>query len=107
MGGVRMNEFEPPSSCPKCGGDMEEGFTVDNSKGSTILAGYKAYGKDVRLGGSSSWWKIVTPEENTSAGLLGGDAFLVDRVLAGEPIQVFTFRCLECGYLESYAPLFR
>lgn len=92
--------FQPPTTCVKCKGTMEEGFTVDNNK--PVHDGYPAYGKKVKLGGSSSWWRLVPAEPNAKAGLLG--EFAVARVLAGEPYQVFTYRCSQCGYLEAYAP---
>jgi hypothetical protein len=82
---------------------MQEGFTIDKSK--FLPAGYKVYGKRIKLQGSSSWRRIVAAEENTTAGALGDANFNVDKVLAGEPIQVFTYRCTQCGYLEAYAPL--
>jgi hypothetical protein len=80
---------------------MEEGLAVDNAK--IVPEGYPAFGKKVSLGGSASWWQIVPAEKKTNLGLFGG-AFTADRVLAGEKKQIFTYRCVTCGYLESYAP---
>lgn len=94
------NPFQPPTTCMKCGGSLEEGFTVDNSK--PVHEGYPAFGKNVKLGGSSSWWRLVPAEADAKAGMFG--EFSVGRVLAGEPFQVFTYRCTQCGHLEAYAP---
>lgn len=97
-----MANFKPPELCMKCGGTMQEGFAVDNSK--VVSAGHPAYGKRVKLGGSSSWWQVAPAKQGQSAGILGEETFKLDLVLAGESIQVFTYRCQDCGYLESYAP---
>lgn len=89
-----MNGFTAPSSCPKCGGRMQEGLTEINSESVKRTAGHPALGARVVLGGSPSWWAVVTPEKPGIA----------DKVLAGEPHQVMTYRCEQCGFLESYAP---
>ncbi len=95
-----MAAFEPPTTCIKCGGSMEEGLAVDNAK--TVPEGYPAYGKRVSLGGSASWWQITPADPGLKVGPIGD--FTADRVLAGQKKQIFTYRCPDCGYLESYAP---
>jgi predicted nucleic-acid-binding Zn-ribbon protein len=89
-----MGNFTPPQSCPKCGGAMQEGLTEINSESVKRSAGNPALGARVVLGGSPSWWAIEAPEKPGIA----------DKVLAGTPIQVLTYRCQQCGFLESYAP---
>ena len=97
-----MASFQPPSECDKCGGPLQEGFTVDNNK--IVPSGYPAFGENVKLGGSHSWWQIVPAQEGQTAGVFAPETFKLDRVLAGERIQVFTYRCEHCGFLEAYAP---
>ncbi|RJQ43309.1 MAG: hypothetical protein C4534_08360 [Gaiellales bacterium] len=75
---------------------MQEGI-MDLNKEKTAQqhqAGTMALGPRVVLGGSSVWWALAEPEKPGMA----------DRVLAGEPHQVLTYRCEQCAYLESYAP---
>jgi predicted nucleic-acid-binding Zn-ribbon protein len=98
-----VHALQPPSSCIKCGGSLVEGLAVDNSK--IVPEGYPAYGKKLKLGGSASWWRLVPAEKNArKAGPLPGADFEADKVVAGERFQIFTYRCEQCGYLESYAP---
>jgi predicted nucleic-acid-binding Zn-ribbon protein len=67
-----------PSSCPKCQGSMSEGFVVDNTHGGRAV---------------SSW---VEGAPNKS--------FWVGVSLSGkEPVEIVTYRCNRCGFLESYA----
>lgn len=89
-----MNVFAAPAACPKCGGPMQEGLTEINSERVKQTAGHPALGPRVMLGGSSCWWAITAPERPGMA----------EKVLAGEPHQVLTYRCQQCGFLESYAP---
>jgi predicted nucleic-acid-binding Zn-ribbon protein len=64
--------------CPKCGGAMADGFMVDNTHGGAAVA---------------SW---VEGEPKKS--------FWVGLKLAGTTkIEITTWRCQRCGYLESYA----
>jgi predicted nucleic-acid-binding Zn-ribbon protein len=63
--------------CPKCGGDMEEGFIRDHGLNRNDVAG----------------WIAGKPEQ----GVLGGT-----RVLGKKIHEVRTFCCQKCGYLESY-----
>jgi hypothetical protein len=101
LGGLAMTNFAAPTTCTKCGGLMEEGLAVDN--GTDVHKAHPAYGTNVSMGGSASWWQIVDAEPNSSAGPFG-DTFRVDKVIHGDKIQIFTYRCTNCGYLEAYAP---
>lgn len=62
--------------CPKCGGEMETGVTLD------------AY--DVGMYNQSKWSEGMTK----TLGIFVGHK--------GEK-QITTYRCKICGYLESYA----
>ena len=66
-----------PSHCPKCQGTMSEGFVVDNSDGGLKVSSW-AEGAPVK-----SFWLGVK--------------------LGKKPIEIATWRCGRCGYLESYA----
>lgn len=86
--------FTAPAGCPKCGGAMKEGFTVLNSERVKITEGHPAFGDRVLLGGSCSWWGLKAPD---SPGI-------AEKVLTGEPHQIFAYRCEQCGYVELFAP---
>lgn len=66
------------ANCVKCGGEMEEGFTLDNTYGARLQSG----------------WVEGAPERSrwTGISLKGKDL-----------LPITTFRCVRCGYLESYA----
>jgi hypothetical protein len=91
-----MSGFSQPQTCPKCGGRMQEGITEINKEipRHELDVDYPAYGASVVLGGSPAWWAIKAPERPGIA----------DRVLTGKYMQVLTYRCEQCGFLESYAP---
>jgi ribosomal protein L37E len=64
--------------CSKCSSEMEEGFLLEKS--------------DVLL--SSETWVAGKPEKS----------FLQGLKLKGRALyDVKTFRCIACGYLDSYA----
>ena len=65
-------------SCPKCNGDMEAGFVPDFSYGSVFC---------------SSW-----VEGDAEKGWLGGV-----KTKNRTKIAITTYRCTNCGFLESYA----
>ena len=65
-------------SCPKCEGIMEEGFFLDKTHG-----GY-----------ASVKWVEGEPRRSIWTGLKIGDQ---------RKLCIITYRCLDCGYLESYA----
>ena len=68
------------SDCPKCKKQMQEGVTLDRT----------AY----RSAWPSLW--IEGPVEN---GWLGNI-----KLRGKKTIDITTYRCFSCGYLESYAP---
>ena len=68
-----------PSHCPKCQGTMTQGWTLDHTQG----------GRKV-----GSWVEGV-PERSVWVGVKLG---------AKKPIDIQTWRCNRCGFLESYAP---
>jgi hypothetical protein len=64
--------------CPKCQGDMVQGFVPDYSQNAVLVAGWQA-GQPKK----SFWTKTKAP------------------VLEGVPIGAFA--CTKCGFLEFYA----
>ena len=68
----------PMLTCPKCSGGMEEGFLADNTYGG-FLPGQWVQGEPKK-----SFWGGIT-------------------VRGKVKIQIATYRCTRCGYLESYA----
>ena len=68
-----------PSRCPKCDGEMEQGFMLDSTHGGQI----------------SSQWAAGVPEKSfwTRTKAVPEDTI----------IPVGAFRCASCGFLESYA----
>lgn len=64
--------------CPKCRGVMEEGFIKDESYGMSY----------------ASLWVEGAPETSFWTGT---------KTKGKEQLVVRTFRCTNCGYLESYA----
>lgn len=64
--------------CPKCSGEMEEGFIADYTHGEVLV----------------SKWIEGKPEKSFWVG-----AKTKDR----NNVEVKTYRCSGCGYLESYA----
>jgi hypothetical protein len=65
-------------TCPRCNGGMEQGFQIDIGYGSK----------------SVPKWVAGEPQRSFWAGLkLGGK----------DQLEVLTYRCRSCGYLESYA----
>jgi hypothetical protein len=68
---------EHPQICPKCKGQMDRGFIVDNS----------------HLGLGVSQWTQGQPKWSFWTGIKKPK----------EQIPTGTFRCSVCGYLESYA----
>ena len=65
-------------TCPKCQSAMIEGFVIDNVDG----------------GRGVSKWVEGSPVKNFWVGVsLGGR----------DPVEIATWRCRSCGFLESYA----
>jgi hypothetical protein len=65
--------------CVKCGGEMEEGFILDNAHGYFL----------------PSEWAQGAPERSRWTGI---------KLKGKQRLAVVTFRCAKCGYLESFAP---
>jgi predicted nucleic-acid-binding Zn-ribbon protein len=68
-----------PTKCPKCDGEMQEGFILDSAHGHSRLV--------LR-------WVVGKPEPSFWTGT---------KVAGKEQHPVQSFRCAKCGYLESYA----
>ena len=68
-----------PEKCPKCGGRMEDGFVLDQSHGARLV----------------SRWVEGIPK------LSFFDNVKVDPLRSR---NIVSFRCVSCGFLESYAP---
>jgi predicted nucleic-acid-binding Zn-ribbon protein len=66
-------------TCPKCKSAMEEGFIADHTAQSSATVSKWVEGEPKR----SFWLGIKTDSEVN--------------------LPVKTFRCIRCGYLESYA----
>ena len=65
-------------TCPKCAGAMADGFIVDHSYGTASVAS----------------WVEGEPKKSFWVGLkLGGKS----------QVEITTWRCSRCGFLESYA----
>jgi len=89
-------KFTPPTKCPKCGGPLEPGSYLGYK--TLPMTGLRA--EDI--GDTSKWWKLELGEGDS---LLGGKK--PGHVLVrpeGDPLLVLHYRCVDCGYLESYAP---
>jgi predicted nucleic-acid-binding Zn-ribbon protein len=69
---------QTPERCPKCDGQMEQGFILDMTYGGRVVSKWAA-GAPIK----SVWSGTKLPEEKL--------------------IPVGAFRCASCGYLESYA----
>ena len=66
------------TECPKCRQRMEEGFVQDQDYGSS----------------HASKWVEGAPEKSFWTGT---------KTAGKKQVQVATYRCTGCGYLESYA----
>jgi predicted nucleic-acid-binding Zn-ribbon protein len=66
------------NTCAKCGGAMEAGFVLDQTHG----------------GLAQSSWVDGAPERSVWFGI---------KLKGHRRLLVTTARCLQCGYLESYA----
>jgi hypothetical protein len=67
-------------TCPKCNAEMEEGFLLDSTYGS--------------INHKTTTWIQGTPEKGLLTNIKTHGRTLMN---------VVTFRCPACGYLESYA----
>ena len=66
-------------ACPKCKSAMEEGFVLDRGDSNAATVSNWVEGTP-----DKRWWGMKTG----------------DKVR----LEIITFRCVRCGYLESYAP---
>jgi hypothetical protein len=66
------------TACPKCQGTLEEGFIKDHGYGVV----------------HTSEWVEGAPERSFWTGT---------KTSGRKKVQIQTFRCTACGYLESYA----
>jgi uncharacterized Fe-S cluster-containing MiaB family protein len=64
--------------CPKSRGNMEEGFIKDQSREAVY----------------TSKWVEGAPEKSL---------WIVTKTRGKKQVQIMTYRCAGCGYLESYA----
>jgi DNA-directed RNA polymerase subunit RPC12/RpoP len=65
-------------SCPRCGGQLEPGYIVDEGYGTRTVAK----------------WIAGEAERSMWTGL---------KTRGKDKLDVTTYRCRRCGYLESYA----
>jgi ribosomal protein S27AE len=65
--------------CPKCKSAMSEGFVMDNAYGTMAV----------------STWVEGAPKKSIWVGV---------KLEGRKPIEIETWRCGKCGFLESYAP---
>jgi len=70
--------MDSAKSCPKCNGVMEQGFVPDYSHASVLVTGWQE-GEPQK-----SLWRGTKADYDTA-------------------IKIRSFRCVTCGYLESYA----
>jgi hypothetical protein len=70
---------QQPKQCSKCGGRMIDGFLLDATE-----SGHKA-----------AKWVEGEPKKSFWLGL---------KLRGTRQIEIATWRCERCGYLESYAP---
>ena len=71
--------LNPPETCPKCEGQMQEGFIPDKTHGGGQVV---------------SRWIAGVPEWSFWQGT---------KISGKEQYPVQSFRCSRCGFLESYA----
>lgn len=86
--------FAPPAKCSKCGGDMEQGLGITKDM-AQLGNDYVFEDSDVLR---EHWQKV----ERTSAKSFGRQYQGYRKV--GAPLIILHYRCVNCGYLESYAP---
>jgi hypothetical protein len=80
------------NQCPKCRGNMEEGFVPDNA----------------HLGVVPARWYVGKLELTEDAPLLSLSMSVAgfvnpESIKGAKGLLISTFRCTGCGYLESYA----
>lgn len=85
-------QFTAPTKCPKCDGAMEEGVIFPHVSNSKDLFPFGT--TDVLM-----WWKIML-KETKFMGLATGK----EKVITSQGLFVYSYRCSQCGYVETYAP---
>lgn len=88
-------KFTAPTVCPRCSGTMEEGLRFDSKLGE-LSDEYVIEEKELVR---ERWQKT-----ETAAGKFLGREYTGKRRL-GPRLAIVSYRCVDCGYLESYAPL--
>ena len=86
-------KFTPPIVCPKCSGAMEAGIKFEQ--------GLAQLGDDYVIEEKElvrAYWQKT---EATKGKFLGREYEGLRRL--GPRLAVVTYRCAQCGYLESYA----
>lgn len=83
------DKFNPPTTCRICGGAMEAGAVKTTRENSTIIERYPFE----QLTSGELWYKLE----------LKPDGKFVMLNPQGGALMVLHYRCVECGYLESYA----
>jgi hypothetical protein len=82
-------KFTPPATCRLCGGTMEAGTLRTTRESSQIIERYPFE----QLTYGELWYKLEPV----------GDGKFVMLNSADGPLMVLHYRCIQCGYLESYA----
>lgn len=82
------NKFTPPTTCRICGGNMEVGTLRTTRESYKVIEGYPFE----QVSTAELWYKL----ESKGDGKFG----LKNE---GGPLMVLHYRCVDCGYLESYA----
>ena len=86
-------KFTPPTVCPKCSGAMEAGIEFEQGL-SQLGDEYVIEQKEL----VRAYWQKTEIAKNK---FLGREYEGLRRL--GPRLAVVTYRCTECGYLESYA----
>ncbi len=87
-------KFTAPTLCPKCNGSMEEGLNFDYKVGELSDDYVIEDNERVR----ERWQKT-----ESATGKFFGREYAGKRRI-GPRLAIVTYRCQDCGYLESYAP---
>ncbi len=72
-------------SCPKCQGEMVQGFVLDSTNGPSIA--------------QVGQWAKGVPQRSFWTSFYG----VTIAIKKAPSIPIGTFRCQSCGFLESYA----
>jgi len=91
-------KFTPPVTCPHCGGTMKEGVLMPKRE-TASWGGHKGsfIQNNVWV---ETWWEVGYLESSTFGIKSSGRALVCTEA----PYLVLHYRCVDCGYLESYAP---